>query len=416
MEEKKLHELIAERTGQKEVSLMKEDIGTTKYLIHARIEANGVVERPDVIGAIFGQTEGLLGDELDLRELQKTSRIGRIKVDINSTHGKSAGTILIPSSLDRIETSIIAAALETIDRVGPCEATIKVERIEDVRDAKRKFIVDRAKEIIGQIDEITPETQEISERVKESVRLEEISDYEGLPAGPGVRDSDAIIIVEGRADVLNLLRSGIRNTVAIEGTSVPQAVIDLAKNKTVTTFVDSDRGGELILKELFQVAELDFVAKAPPGKSVQELTKKEVIKSLRNKVPADVVLSEIKVKPELPGPLQASESKEERDFAKLEAAANKLRGTLKADLLDERLEKIEEMQVRDLKEKLPQMEGVNAIVFDGVVTQELADAATGKGLRYLVGMRARVERSPANLRVLTIDELRVAHRSHGHRP
>jgi len=415
MEEKKLQELIAERIGQKEVSFMKEDIGTTKYLVHARIEANGVVERPDVVGAIFGQTEGLLGNELDLRELQKSSRIGRIKVDINSSHGKATGTILLPSSLDRVETSIIAAALETIDRVGPCEAIIKVDSIEDVRDAKRKFIVDRAKEILGQIEEVTPETQEISERVKENIRLEEIVEYEGLPAGPGVRDSDAIIIVEGRADVLNLLRCGIRNTIAIEGTNVPPVVADLTKNKTTTTFLDGDRGGELILKELLQVAEIDFVAKAPAGKGVQELTKKEIIKSLRNKVPVDQVRSELRVRPAMSGPSQAPESREEGDFDKLEGIAGKLRGTLKASLLDEKLEKIEETQVRDLKERLPQMDGVSAIVFDGVVTQELADIAAERGLKYLVGMRARIERPPENLRVLTIDELRQLHHTQGRR-
>lgn len=394
---------------------MKGDIGTTKYLVHAKIETNGVVERPDVVGAIFGQTEGLLGDELDLRELQKTSRIGRIKVDINSSHGKSTGTILIPSSLDRVETSIIGAALETIDRVGPCEATIKVVGIEDVRDAKRKFIVDRAKEILGQIEDITPETQEISERVKEFVRLEEIVDYEGLPAGPGVRDSDAIIVVEGRADVLNLLRCGIRNAVAIEGTNVPQVVIDLTRNKTVTVFLDGDRGGDLILKELLQVAEVDFVARAPAGKGVQELTKKEMVKALRNKVPVDQAMVELKAKPIAPEPVKAPQSQEELDLAKLEGITNKLRGTLRASLLDEKLEKIEEMQVRNLKDRLPRMDGVSAIVFDGVVTQELADIASERGLKYLVGMRARVERSPENLRILTIDELRRLYRARSRR-
>ncbi|KUO41249.1 MAG: hypothetical protein AVW06_01540 [Hadesarchaea archaeon DG-33-1] len=394
---------------------MREDIGTTKYLIRARIETNGVVERPDVVGAIFGQTEGLLGDELDLRELQKTSRIGRIKVDINSSRGKSTGIILVPSSLDRVETSIIGAALETIDRVGPCEATIKVERIEDVRDAKRKFIVDRAKEILGRIEEITPETQEISERVKEFVRLEEIESYEGLPAGPGVKDSDAIIVVEGRADVLNLLRCGIRNAIAVEGTSMPQVVIDLTRNKTVTVFPDGDRGGDLILKELLQVAEVDFVARPPAGKGVQELTKKEIVKALRNKVPVDQVLAELRSKPEALEPFRANKSQGESDFGKLEGIASKSRGTLRATLLDGKLEKIEEMQVRDLKEKLPQMDGISAVVFDGVVTQELADIAAEKGLKYLVGMRARVEKLPENLRILTIDELRQRYRAHSHR-
>lgn len=406
MGEKNLQEVIAEKIAQKGVSNMREDIGTTKYLIHARIEANGVVERPDVVGAIFGQTEGLLGDELDLRELQKTSRIGRIKVDISSSHGKSVGTIIIPSSLDRVETSIIAAALETIDRVGPCEAVIKVEKIEDVRDAKRKFIIERAKELLEQMEESAPETQEISEQVKEFMRLEEIITYEGLPAGPGVRDSDAVIIVEGRADVLNLLRCGIRNAIAIEGTSVPQAVIELSRNKTTTAFLDGDRGGDLILKELLQVADIDFIARAPPGKGVEELTKKEIIKALRNKIPVDQAVAELKAKSELPAPAPKVLQPEGEDLEKLAAVATQLRGTLKAWLLNDRLEKVDEIQVRDLRERLPQMSGISAVVFDGVVTQELADIAADKGLRYLIGMRTRVDGMPGNIRIYALDDLR----------
>lgn len=44
---------------------------TAKYVVEARFTVEGVVEKPDVIGAIFGQTEGLFGPDLDLRELQK---------------------------------------------------------------------------------------------------------------------------------------------------------------------------------------------------------------------------------------------------------------------------------------------------------------------------------------------------------
>ncbi|MDI6884344.1 MAG: DNA primase DnaG [Hadesarchaea archaeon] len=382
---------------------MREDIGTTKYLIHAKIEASGVVERPDVVGAIFGQTEGLLGDELDLRELLKTGRIGRIKVEINSNQGKSWGTVTIPSSLDRVETAIIGAALETIDRVGPCEATIKVERIEDVRDVKRKLVIDRAKKLLEAFEEVAPETQEITERVKESVRLEEIGEYEGLPAGPGVRDSDAIVIVEGRADVLNLLRAGIRNVIAIEGTSVPPAVIELSKNKTVTAFLDSDRGGDLILKELLQVTDVDFVARPPQNRSVEELTRKEIIKSLRNKVPVEHAIAEARGKP-APEPAPAAE--ETHDLEQLETTIGKLRGTLKALLLNERFEPIGETQVRDLRDELLKTTGVNAVVFDGVVTQEFANLAARHGVRYVVGMRSRVESVPKNTRILTMDELR----------
>ena len=402
MEGKKLQELVAEQIGKKEVSVMREDIGTTKYLIHAKIETNGVAERPDAVGAIFGQTEGLLGDELDLRELLKTGRIGRIKVNISSTQGKSSGTITIPSSLDRVETSIIAAALETIDRVGPCEAKIKVERIEDVRDAKRKYIVGRAKEILESIGEAAPETQEIAERVKESVRLEEIAEYMGLPAGPGVQESDAIIIVEGRADVLNLLRAGIRNVIAIEGTSVPKAVIDLSKDKTTTAFLDNDRGGDLILKELLQVADIDYVARPPPNRSVEDLTRKEVIKMLRGKVPIEHAPIELREKPAL----EAAPEGEGQGLRKLEEVISGLRGTLRAQLLDEKFERIAEVQVRELKERLPQASNVKAVVFDGVVTQELAGMAAERGVEYIVGMRSRVEDAPANVRVLTLDDLR----------
>ena len=404
MEEKSLHELVAEKLGKKEGSTVRDDSGTTKYLIHAKIDANGVVERPDVVGAVFGQTEGLLGNELDLRELLKSGRIGRIKVEINSTQGKSTGSITIPSSLDRVETSIIAASLETIDRVGPCEATIKVERIEDVRDVKRKFVVERAKELLGAFEETATETQEITEKVMESVRVDEISNYEGLPAGPGAKDSDAIIIVEGRADVLNLLRAGIRNSIGIEGTSVPKVVADLTKDKTVTAFVDSDRGGDLIMKELLQVAEVDFVARPPPGRSVEDLSKKEVIKALRNKVPIEVATAEYRGK-QAPAAAPVPEAKN-NELSELENIVNKLRGTLKAQLLNEKLELIEEVQVRDMKEQLSKTQNVKTVVFDGVVTQELADLASGRGVQYAVGMRSRVESVPKNLRVLTLDDLR----------
>lgn len=263
---------------------------TTKYIIHATIKADGVIERPDVVGAIFGQTEGLIGADLDLRELQKSGRIGRLEVNIKSNMGKSAGTIDIPSSLDKVETAVLAASLETIDRIGPCISNISIVKIEDVRSSKRKQIVDRAKQVLtAMFDEMLPESQEIIDEVRQSVRIEEMTTYgkENIPMGPNVLDSDAIIVVEGRADVLNLLRYGIKNSIAVGGTNVPQAVADLCKKKTVTAFTDGDRGGELIIKELLQVADVDFIARAPDGKGVEELVQKEVVKALRQKIPVE---------------------------------------------------------------------------------------------------------------------------------
>jgi len=269
---------------------MNIDPSTTKYMVKAKLTADGIVEKPDVVGAIFGQTEGLLGDELDLRDLQKSGRIGRIDVDVSSKSGKSDGVVLIPSSLDQVETVILASALETIDRIGPCRAQIRILNIEDVRISKREKIVDRAKELLNDlIKQSKSTTLDLTESVKQSVQVEEITIFgkERLPAGPSVKDSDSIIIVEGRSDVLNLLRSGIKNAVAVEGTNIPRSVQELSKERISIAFVDGDRGGELILRELFQVAEIDFVARAPRALEVEELTPKQIIKCLKNKVSSE---------------------------------------------------------------------------------------------------------------------------------
>ena len=269
---------------------MNIDPSTTKYLIKARLNADGIVEKPDVVGAIFGQTEGLLGDELDLRDLQKSGRIGRIEVDVHSKQGKSEGDVLIPSSLDQVETVILASALETIDRVGPCKAKIAVESIEDVRVSKRTKIIERARELLSDlIKQSKTSGIDLTESVRQSVQIEEVIYFgkERMPAGPNVPDSDAIIVVEGRSDVLNLLKSGIKNAIAVEGTNIPKSIGDLSKERVITAFVDGDRGGELILRELFQVAEVDFVARAPRGHEVEELTQKQIMKCLRNKIPGE---------------------------------------------------------------------------------------------------------------------------------
>jgi DNA primase len=380
---------------------MKEVSGTTKYMVKATIAASGVVERPDVVGAVFGQTEGLLGNSLDLRELQKTGRIGRIKVQVKSEQGKSTGTITIPSSLDKAQTALIAAALETIDRVGPCEAKIEVGGIQDVRESKRRFIVDRARQILEGFEGAAPEAEKLSKLMEGFERVEKIESYKGLPAGPAMRESDAIIVVEGRADVLNLLRHGIRNTVAVGGTSVPKDIGELSKRKTTTAFLDGDRGGDLILKELMQVADINYVARAPEGKVVEKLEKEEIIEALKNKVPIDKAAADLRRKGR-----ETREMRGKDELRKLEATVGRLIGTSKAYLLDKGLEKIDEVQVRELAEKLGHVENARAVVFDGVISQRLANLAAQKGIRYLVGVRESVEEKPSGIQIITAEEIR----------
>lgn len=385
---------------------------TTKYLIHAEIVADGVVERPDVVGAIFGQTEGLLGGDLDLRELQKTGRIGRIEVKVESRGGKSYGEIKVPSSLDKVETAILAAALETIERVGPCSAKIRVIKIEDVRASKRKKIVERAMSILREsFEEPEIESEMIVEIVRQAIRADEVIEYgeEKLPAGPAVDESDAIIIVEGRADVLNLLKHGIKNVIAVEGTNIPKTIIELCKKKTVTAFLDGDRGGDLILKELLQVAEIDYVARAPEGKEVEELTQKEILKALRNKIPVE----QLHVLKRETREVREKEKEGERAEVKetlpelLRQHSEAVKGKLTARLLDKSLNLIKEVPVRDLVKtlKTDNMKG-SAIVFDGVITQRLIDLAAKKEFDYIVGVKlGSVVKVPTSLRVITFDQL-----------
>ena len=393
-----------------------ESYSTTKYVVRAKIEVDGVVEKSDVVGAIFGQTEGLLGEELDIRELQKTGRIGRIQVSIDSKGGKSTGIITIPSSLDKIETAILTAALETVDRVGPCLAHVSMAKIEDVRDEKRKNIINRATQILrAWEDDVIPESQRISEEVIKAARLGVIIKYgkDQLPAGPEINESETIIIVEGRADVLNLLKHGFRNVIAVEGTSIPDTIVTLSRKKNAIAFVDGDRGGELVLKELLQLTEIDYVARAPPNREVEELSRKEIIKELRNKIPIEQYL-EGQDKPRMEVKSVKKPTKESIKKKKktpkvpepLIDCAENITETSEAVLFGEEFSSIDSMPVSELTNKLQSIEGVHAIVFDGVITQRLSDIASEKQIKYLIGARlGNITKKPLDIELLTFHDI-----------
>jgi len=389
----------------------------TKYNIYAEIVIDGVVEKPDVVGAIFGQSEGLLGEGLELRDLQKTGRIGRIEVDIKTKVGKSAGTVIVPSSLDMVETSIIGAAIETVDRVGPCNAKITVRDIEDARSAKRKLVVNRAKELLKKLmDEEIPESMELTEEVKKSVQLSEIAAYENLPAGPGIASADSIILVEGRADVLNMLKCGIKNVVAVGGTNIPKPIIDLSREKTTIAFLDGDRGGDIILKELGQVADIDFVARTPRGKEVEELTKKEVVMALRRKVPLSQIKGFTEKEEEGIGPApqmqqapqqmsqqpmqQSQQQQQPSNNGRLMSMLREVKGRLVARLFDKNLEQITEIEIKDLVPSLKDVQPY-CVVFDGIITQRLIDAAADSGVGCLVGINKSDVSNTRSIRILT---------------
>lgn len=403
-----------------------EELTTTKYLIHAQINANGIVEKPDVVGAVFGQTEGLLSNDLDLRELQRTGRIGRIQVNIHSNSGRAKGEIVIPSSLDRVETAILAASLETINRVGPCEAEIQTLKVEDVRAVKREQVVNRAKEIYkNMVESVGPASMKMIEEVREAMRIHEISEYgdDRLPAGPSIHTSDAIIVVEGRSDVLNLLKYGIKNTVAVEGVSVPQAIGDLSKKRTTTAFVDGDRGGELILKELLQIGDVDYITRAPKGKEVEDLEKDEVLVALRDKVPTAQFLANHNILSESNNNHQHKKHDkhnhhkkqqkynkepkveiEDDEVSLMKDMLKEFEGTGCGAILDEALNITKEVSIEDIYEEIKNIEGsADTVIFDGIISQRLVDVSSQKGIKKLVAFRSNIVKKPYNLKIITIE-------------
>jgi len=404
---------------------------TTKYLIHLHLEAEGVVEKPDVVGAIFGQTEGLLGEDLDLRDLQRTGRLGRIDVQISSKKGETRGEIFIASSLDRAETAILAASMETIDRVGPCLARVSVVSVEDIRVSKRKKIVERAKLLlIDSFEEGSIDSTEIIDSVRESLRIEKIGTIgeDRIPAGPNVVDSDAIIVVEGRADVINLLRFGIKNAVAVEGTKISPTIIDLCEKKTATAFFDGDRGGDLLLQELLQITEIDYVAYAPRGKSVEDLSRKEIIKALRNKIPIEYVKEqEAQEVPEGEGdeiprsPLRKETEKDERDEKRRGSPRKKpepeqkkaktigdhidaVRGKRIARFLSSDLSIVKESASDEVERVLSDLNGdVTGLVTDGGINQRVLDLSAGKGVEYVAARDFKgIIKRPLTIRLIKI--------------
>ncbi|MDG6999874.1 MAG: DNA primase [Nitrososphaerota archaeon] len=427
-----------------------------KYLVKLRFDVEGVVEKADLIGAIFGQTEGLFGPEMNLQELQKTWKVGRIEINLQSTNGKTVGEVLIPMSTDVSTSALIAAAVENVDKVGPCSAKFTLLGITDVRADRRKVIVDRAKNIMKDwASKTASEGEESLKDIVDSAKKGRLINFgkENLPAGPAVTTSDTLIVVEGRADIINLLRAGYENTIAVEGTSVPDTVKDLArKGKTLYAFLDGDRGGDLILKELSQVARIEKVYRAPRGREVEELTPVEIIEILRSepqeergeyqeereerrdrepryrherggyerrgrydrrdrdrRPPRERSEYQYEEKPPErepapqlpPSPPLAAEAAE-----KVKAEYTTVNGTLEAKVYDAQWAEITKMPVNELVTKIGEISGAKFLVFDGIITQRLVESAAKVGVESIVGHRAgEIQNKPETVSLYSFRDL-----------
>jgi len=371
---------------------------SSKYIVRATLQAEGLVEKPDIIGAIFGQTEGLLGADMELRELQKSGRIGRIEVETEIINGKTTAKIIIPSSLDKTQTAIIAAALETIERIGPCDGKIIINDIEDARITKRSYISERAKEILQRfVSKDQVDTTELTDTVKTGARSATIIEYgpEKLASGPDVGSSEELILVEGRADVVNLVKNGIPNVIATDGTRIPKTIIDLMNKKVITAFVDGDHGGDLIIKSLMHVGKVDFVARAPDGKEVEELTFKEIMIALRGKEkPAALTDSK-------PSPKAVRVNTDIKNVFK--ELYKQVAGSQTAYIVDGNLKVLGRIPKSELK-SISSLNDVYAVIIDGPVTYDIAKLAAYNKAEYVVGSKNDCKRR-LGIKILTEGDL-----------
>ena len=352
-----------------------------KYMIYASFSAEGALEKPDVIGAIFGQTEGLLGRDLEMRELQKEGKIGRIEVDLQREGKRTTGTVKIPTALDRSETTLIAAAVETIERIGPSDSQIEIDKIEDVRGSKRDYILDRAKKLMKEFQGATS-SREISNEIRDSARMSEVSEYgnEKLPCGD--ISGKEIIVVEGRADVLNLMRNGVNNVIAMSGTKLPEGIKELSHEKDITLFVDGDRGGKLIIQNVVDNTRIKDIVIAPAGKEVEELSGKEILMALRKRIPVEEFFTKKGHED-----VSSSFNNHEIDKEKLKEISKRNEGSGKAIILDSSLNEIKKVAARAVSVSLKKSERNNpaVVVVDGTVTSSIIRSAEEAKLRVIVG-------------------------------
>ena len=393
-----------------------------KYHLNLSFEIQGVVEKADVVGAIFGQTEGLFGPEMNLQELQKTWKIGRIEINLTSRDDKTDGNVVIPLSTDMSTAALIAAAVESVEKVGPCLAHFKLNKIDDIRSIKRKSIVDRAKQIANTwATKSISEGEESIKDVSESVRRARITNFgkEALPAGPGVFVDDWIILVEGRADVINLLRAGYENVIAVEGTKIPESVIRLIQEKEFIAFLDGDRAGDLISKEIQQVGKVKEIIRAPTGKEVEDLTPSEIQEILQRanifseKAKKETVST--KTEPiKRTEPIKKAEpikrktpTKELGDLEKkIPKIYEEINETLEAIILDNELKEIKRVPVNELAKAIESNKESEHIIFDGIITQRLIDSAVNQNVKTIIAHRiADINKVSKELSLFTFSDL-----------
>lgn len=201
----------------------------------------------------------------------------------------------------------------------------------------------------------------------------------------------------------------------------------------MTLFIDGDRGGDLILRELSAMAEIDYVARAPDGKEVEEITKKEIHKALRSRVAFEQVKLDVskvngqryeerkierpmmrrEERPERPEiyderfkrPAQRSLRLPKQDHENFRRMLDDLIGTRGAYILDESSNILGKVPTSELPSTLSSLQsGIHAVVIDGSVTKDILSVAERARVKYLVARQSEVG-SDSRVQVVTNQDL-----------
>jgi DNA primase len=376
--------------------------GIVKYHVKLSYEVDGLVERADIIGAIFGQTEGLLGPEMNLNELQRVSKVGRIEVIAKSTSNTTNGNAVIPMSTDIDTCALIAAGIESIDKVGPFDCKFTLDAIDDVRAAKKDDIVRRAKEIKQKWATKTVSEGETMLNDVHQGDSGKLSTYgpSKLTCSSGVFNSKWIILVEGRADVINLLRAGYDNVLAIEGAKIDESIKELCSEKdTVVAFIDGDRAGGFILKELKSVVTLDYELQADTGVEVEELTPQRL----------DEILQPIADEIKNGKPTPKINNEDDKSIADIASKIfPNLNETLEAVALDGDQNEIFKVPISEVVSKLSSQSGIKYLLLDGIITKRLLEGAKNAGIECVIGHRVAKLSNSDGMTLKTFADLGVS--------
>ena len=273
----------------------------------------GRAEKHDVLGALYGYTKEISNDNpdmpVDLSLLQNEEKIDRIAVNLNKEEGDEhlKGSIQIPihSNMDEENLSYLAAALELLDQVGPTKAEINISSIDDVREERKSNIEARAASIKKRFNmgakrssNETMTTEEEKNKnsksgrkergrkqpMKAVIKLSPDSSKESIFGGNRFKASSEVYIVEGRADIRNLSKFNLSNTIAVNGTNVSSILKYLERKDRLIIFLDGDRGGDLLCLELIERVghKIVGVIRAPERKEVENLSEDEVKQCLEN--------------------------------------------------------------------------------------------------------------------------------------